>query len=346
MTATTATPLDAAVPPAVADWLARGLPESEPPFTAERIAGGYSMLTYRVTDRSGNAWVLRHQPAGRHEGGAHDTGREARAMSALHGTPVPVPRVRMVGTAADPLGLACHVTDFVDGHVLADDGVATRLLDPPALRHASLESARTLAALHTVDPDEVGLGDLGPRGAYLQRQLHRWRSVIARAATGEAAPQAERLARIADELERRMPRDDRSRVVHGDYRLGNAIVGPDGGIRAVLDWELVTLGEPLADLGLLAAFWDPPAEAMLGVRPATAAPGAASLDEALDRYAELTGADLDDFDFHYRMACWRVAGTALRGLSRYRSGVMNADFDTSRFVRACDAWIERARAPR
>jgi aminoglycoside phosphotransferase (APT) family kinase protein len=346
VTATTAAPLASGVPSAVGDWLARGLPESEPPFTAERVAGGYSMLTYRVTDRSGNAWVLRHRPAGRHDDGAHDTGREARAMSALYRTPVPVPRVRLVGGAGDPLGLPCHVTDFVDGHVLADASVAIRLLDPPALRRASLEVVATLAALHAVDPDEVGLGDLGPRGAYLQRQLHRWRSVIARSSSGEAAPRAARLEKIAEELARRMPRDDRARVVHGDYRLGNAIVGADGGIRAVLDWELVTLGEPLADLGLLAAFWDPPAEAMLGVRLATSAPGAADLDEALAHYAGLTGADLDDFDFHYRMACWRVAGTALRALNRYRSGVMNDDFDTSRFVVACDAWIELAQRPR
>jgi aminoglycoside phosphotransferase (APT) family kinase protein len=346
VTATTAAPLASGVPAAVGDWLAQGLPEAEPPFTAERIAGGFSMLTYRVTDRSGNAWALRHRPAGRHDGGAHDTDREARAMAALHRTAVPVPRVRLVGAARDPLGLPCHVTDFVDGHVLADADAAVRLLDPAALRHASLEVVTTLAALHAVEPDEVGLGDLGPRGAYLRRQLHRWRSVIARSSSGEAAPRAARLETIADELEGRMPRDDSGRVVHGDYRLGNTIVGSDGGIRAVLDWELVTLGEPLADLGLLAAFWNPPAEAMLGIRLATSAPGAASLDEALAHYAALAGADLDDFDFHYRMACWRVAGTALRALNRYRSGVMNDDFDTSRFVVACDAWIQLARQPR
>ncbi|GAA4471187.1 phosphotransferase family protein [Phytohabitans houttuyneae] len=345
MTATSAAPLATGVPAAVGGWLARGLPESVPPFRAERIAGGYSMLTYRVTDVAGHAWVLRHRPAGRHDGGAHDTGREARAMSALHPTAVPVPRVRLVGTAGDPLGLPCHVTDFVDGHVLADADAAATLLDPAALRHASLSVVATLAALHAVDPDEVGLGDLGPRGAYLRRQLHRWRSVIARSSAGEAAPRAARLEAMAARLERRMPRDDRSRVVHGDYRLGNAIVDAGGGIRAVLDWELVTLGEPLADLGLLAAFWDPPAEAMLGVRLATSAPGAASLDEAVAHYAALTGEDLSDFDFHYRMACWRVAGTALRALNRYRSGVMNDDVDTTRFVVACDAWIELAQRP-
>ncbi|GGM75375.1 phosphotransferase family protein [Dactylosporangium sucinum] len=337
-------PLAEGVPPAVREWLARGLPEADPPFTAERISGGYSMLTYRVADRSGRGWVLRHAPAGRHEGGAHDVGREARAMAALCTTPVPVPRVRLTGTADDPLGLPCHVTDFVDGHVLGNAEAAAALLEPPALRRASLDVVATLAALHTVAPDEIGLGDLGPRRSYLSRQLHRWRSVIAGAADG-APTQAAELGRIAQDLERRMPRDDRCRVVHGDYRLGNAIVGPDGEIRAVLDWELVTLGEPLADLGLLAAFWDPPAEAMLGVRLATSAPGAAGLGEALAHYAGLTGASLDDFEYHYRMACWRVAGTALRALHRYRSGVMNDAVDTSKFVAACDAWIRLANAP-
>jgi len=333
------------VPPAVADWLAGGLPEAEPPFAADRISGGYSMLTYRVTDRAGRAWALRHPPAGRHSGRAHDVDREARAMAALDGTPVPVPRVRLVGTAADPLGLPCHVTDFVDGHVLGDAAAATRLLDPAALRTASLDVVSTLAALHTVDPDAVGLGDLGPGRAYLQRQLHRWRGVIAEAARGGAEERGERLAAIADDLERRMPRDDARRVVHGDYRLGNAVVGGDGRVRAVLDWELVTLGEPLADVGLLAAFWDPPAEAMLGVRQPTSAAGAAPLAEALDRYATLTGADLADVDYHHRMACWRLAGTALRAWGRYRSGVMGDDVDTSRFLAACDAWIQLAHEP-
>lgn len=341
----TSPPLETAIPTEVTDWLAAALVEAEPPFAAERIEGGYSMLTYRLTDRAGHVWVLRHAPAGRHSGGAHDAGREARAMSALHPTPVPVPRVRAVGTVDDPLGLPCHVTDFVEGHVLSDDATAARLLDPAALRTASLESAAVLAALHQVDPDAVGLGALGPRRAYLSRQLHRWRQVIDACATGEAAARARQLAAIADDLERRLPTVDRCRVVHGDYRLGNAIVGPDGGIRAVLDWELVTLGEPLADVGLLMAFWDPPAEAMLGVRPATAAPGAASLGAALEHYARSTGDDLTEIEFHYRMACWRLAGTAVRALHRYQSGVMNDDLDTSPFMAACDAWIQLAHEP-
>lgn len=335
-------PLETEIPAPVREWLAQALVEAQPPFAVTRIEGGYSMLTYRLTDRAGRAWALRHAPPGRHAGGAHDAGREARAMAALEPTAVPVPRVRAVGTVDDPLGLPCHVTDFVEGHVLSDADTATRLLRPAALQAACYGIVATLADLHSVDPDAVGLGDLGPRHSYLRRQLSRWSKVIAASAEGEAASRSAQLAAIADDLQARLPQRDRCRIVHGDYRLGNAIVGSDGSIRAVLDWELVTLGEPLADLGLVMAFWDPPAEAMLGARPATSAPGTIDLRQALEHYAQCSGDDLADLDFHYRLACWRLAATAVRALHRYRSGVMNDDLDTTPFVAACDAWIELA----
>ena len=140
-----------------------------------------------------------------------------------------------------------------------------------------------------------------------------------------------------------MPADRAGGIVHGDYRLGNAITGEDGTIRAILDWELVTLGAPLADVGMMAAFWDPPADAMLGTRMPTAAPGAISVGDALEHYARLSGTDLGDIAFYQAFACWRLAATGLRSWARYESGAMGEAYDTSKFITAAGAWLDYAR---
>lgn len=338
----TSPPLTRTVPKELTEWLAAGLPEAVPPFAFDRISGGYSMLTYRMTDSGGTAWVLRHPPAGHHSGRSRNPLREARAMSALLATPVPVPRVRLTGTASDPLGLPCHITDFVDGLVLDNATVAESSVSAGSLRVASIGIADALAELHGIGPDEVGVGDLGPREDYLGRQLRRWSSVIAESVVARSADQVDELERIAAELWRRLPPDSGCRIVHGDYRLGNAITGDDGTIRAILDWELVTLGDPLADLGMLLAFWDPPPEAMLGVRMPTSAPGAIRVDEVVEHYVARTGSDPAQIDFHRAMACWRIACTAVRTLALYESGAMQEEQDVSRFVDAADAWIRLA----
>ncbi|MFB4295094.1 phosphotransferase family protein [Actinomadura sp. NTSP31] len=334
--------LEEQVPPALARWLADALPEAVPPFAFTRIAGGFSMLTWRFDDRAGHGWVLRHRPPGTHRGRAHDTAREARAIAALANTPVPVPRLRAVGTDDDPLGLSCHVTDFVPGLVLADADEASTCVTPEALTVASRGVVAALAALHAVDPDAVGLGDLGPRTGYLQRQFRRWSGVVDDLPFQDGTGVVELFQETRDRLLLRMPPDRACGVVHGDYRLGNAIIGEDGTIRAVLDWELVTLGDPLADVGMMAAFWDPPAEAMLGTRMPTAARGAIPVDEALDLYARLSGTGLEGIEFYQAFACWRLAATGLRSWTRYESGAMGEDYDTSKFVTAALAWLDYA----
>jgi aminoglycoside phosphotransferase (APT) family kinase protein len=338
------------VPPALTGWLTAALPEAEPPFEFTRIAGGFSMLTWRFTDKKGHCWVLRHRPPGTHQGRAHDTAREARAIGALAGTAVPVPRLRAAGTDDDPLGLSCHVTDFVPGYVLADAEIARTAVTPAALTSASRNIVTALAALHLVDPDPVGLGDLGQRDGYVQRQFQRWSGVVdSLAAAGRNSRVAELFRATGEQVRRHMPADhpahfDRpASIVHGDYRLGNAITGADGTIRAVLDWELVTLGDPLADVGLMAAFWDPPAEAMLGTRMPTSAPGAITVDQALDRYARQSGANLDGIAFYQAFAGWRLAATGLRTVARYESGAMGEAYDTTKFRTAATAWLEYAR---
>jgi aminoglycoside phosphotransferase (APT) family kinase protein len=335
------------VPQALADWLTAALTEAEPPLRFTRIAGGFSMITWRFTDQAGHAWVLRHRPPGTHQGRAHDTAREARALGALRGTAVPVPRLRAVGTDADPLGLSCHVTDFVPGHVLADAQAASSLVTPAALGVASKDIVTALAALHAVDPDAAGVGDLGQRTGYVERQLRRWGGVVDdltafRSAGKDKTGVVALFAAIGDQLRKRMPAGRTGGIVHGDYRLGNAITGEDGKIRAILDWELVTLGDPLADVGMMAAFWDPPAEAMLGTRMPTSAPGAISVDEALAHYARVSGTDLDNIAFYQSFSAWRLAATGLRSWVRYESGAMGEAYDTAKFVIAATAWLHYA----
>jgi aminoglycoside phosphotransferase (APT) family kinase protein len=336
-------PLAHEVPPALAQWLARALPEAEPPLRFTRIAGGFSMLTWRFDDQAGHSWVLRHRPPGTHQGRAHDTAREARAIGSLGGTAVPVPRLRAVGTDDDPLGLSCHVTDFVPGYVLADYRDASSYVTPQALAVASRDIVAALAALHAVEPDAVGLGDLGPRAGYVQRQFRRWSGVVDGLTFRDDTSTAELFQVTGDQLRRLMPPDHAGGIVHGDYRLGNAIAGDDGTIRAILDWELVTLGDPLADVGMMAAFWNPPADAMLGTRMPTTAPGAISVEQALEHYARLSGADLDGIAFYQAFAGWRLAATGLRSWARYESGAMGEAYDTSRFVTAATAWLDYAR---
>ncbi|MCX4096843.1 phosphotransferase family protein [Nocardia sp. alder85J] len=333
--------LDTGVPAELTAWLRSALPAAEPPFTCRRISGGYSMLTYHLDDATGHHWVLRHPPAGHHAGRAHDTDREARVMTALAGTAVPVPAVVAVGAATDPLGAPCHITEFVAGQVVSDEDAARRL-GPDALRTATTDIVTALATLHSIDPDAAGLGDFGPRTGYLERQLHRWRAVIDAAAGGDTADLAAALAGLADLIERNIRPDSAVRVVHGDYRLGNAIVGDDGRVRAVLDWELASLGDPLADLAGLVAFWNPPAAAMLGDRMPTLAPGAIGTDEVVRRYGAETGADLGNLWVYHTFAAWRLACTALRAHARYASGAMKDNSDLTRFTTACAAWIEAA----
>jgi aminoglycoside phosphotransferase (APT) family kinase protein len=331
------------VPAALAAWLAGALAEAEPPLRFTRIAGGFSMLTWRFDDQAGHSWVLRHRPPGTHQGRAHDTAREARAIGALGGTSVPVPRLRAVGTDDDPLGLSCHVTDFVPGYVLADADDASSQVTPRALTAASRGIVAALAALHAVEPGAVGLGDLGPSTGYVQRQFGRWSGVVDGLTVRDGTGVTGQFQAVREQLLRALPADRAAGIVHGDYRLGNAITGEDGSIRAILDWELVTLGDPLADVGMMAAFWDPPADAMLGTRMPTTAPGAITVGEALEHYARLSGADLGGIAFYQAFAGWRLAATGLRTWVRYESGAMGEAYDTSKFITAASAWLDYAR---
>ncbi|WP_018655569.1 phosphotransferase family protein [Actinomadura flavalba] len=308
----------AAVPgldvPRLTDWLARALPGAGAVTGAELIAGGRSNLTYGLTLAGGRRVVLRRPPLGHVLPTAHDMAREYRVMTALGtGTDVPVPRTLAFCDDEDVLGARFYLMDFVDGRVLRTEDDAAGLTADQA-RGLSERLATALAAIHTVDVDAAGLGDFGRPSGYMERQVRRWdqqwrrsQDAIEEAGGDPAGPEYDRLV---VRLRERLPQDAPARLVHGDFRLDNALVRLDPPeIAAVVDWEMSTLGDPLSDLGLTLVYWaeaaDPdglPVGATI-----TAAPGFLTRREFTDRYADLTGYDLSDLDFYVAFACFKLA---------------------------------------
>jgi aminoglycoside phosphotransferase (APT) family kinase protein len=239
---------------AITAWLSDRVPALEPPLGFSLIAGGHSNLTYLVTDAAGRRWVLRRPPLGLVLATAHDMGREHRIISALQGH---VPVAPVVGLSADASvnGAPFYVMDFVEGTVVRDVATAETLsLEQRATASTSLVDV--LADIHAVDVDHVGLGDLGRREAYLERQLRRWHGQWEKSRTRDLV--------VVEEVHRRLvegiPPQGPATIVHGDYRLDNCMLSEEGRIAAVLDWELCTLGDPMADLGLLCVYWADPGE--------------------------------------------------------------------------------------
>jgi aminoglycoside phosphotransferase (APT) family kinase protein len=304
--------------PPVTAWLADNVDRVEPPFTFELIAGGHSNLTYKVTGVDGAAVVLRRPPLGHVLATAHDMAREHKIISGVGRTDVPVPEA--LGVCEDDAvnGAPFYVMTFVEGDVLHDDKVAAAL--PEAERAAlGVHVAEVLAELHAVEPDDVGLGDLGRREAYIARQLTRWTRQWEQSKTREL-PQMEATQAT---LEQTMPDQVGATIVHGDYRLGNMITG-SGRIRAVLDWELCTLGDPMADVGYLMNNWVEPGDVRTaGSSSPTLAGGFGTRDEILARYQDLSGRDVSRVGYYRAFSYWRLAAICEGVYRRYKEGVMS-----------------------
>ncbi len=299
----------------VTRWLSQRIPDLRPPLTFSLIAGGHSNLTFRFVDRRGASFVLRRPPLGHVLESAHDMGREHRIVSAMAGTEVPV--APTYGLCEDPEvnGAPFYVMGYMPGKVLHDGETAKSL--PEEERYAlGLHVVDVLARLHRINPDDVGLGDLGRKEAYLARQLKRWTKQWEASKTHEI-PEMEATARL---LEERMPEQVGAAIVHGDYRLGNMIVG-DGRIRAVLDWELCTLGDPLADVGYLLNSWVEPGEPGAELVP-TGVGGFPGREEIRARYEEATGRDLGAINYYRAFSHWRLAAIGQGVYKRYLVGAM------------------------
>ena len=305
----------------VTRWLSQHVPALRPPVAYSLIAGGHSNLTYRCEDSAGNAYVLRRPPLGHVLESAHDMGREHKIIAALANTDVPV--APTYGLCGDPSinGAPFYVMRFVDGLVLNDSTIAKKIAESDR-RALGFHVIDVLATLHSFDPDAVGLGDLGRKEAYLARQLSRWTKQWEASKTHEI-PAMEETRRL---LEERMPQQIGSGIVHGDYRLGNMIVkGPR--IMAVLDWELCTLGDPLADVGYLMNAWATPEEipSAPGDGAPTAAGGFPTRTELCTRYEKATGRDLSGINYYRAFSHWRLAAIGQGVYKRYLVGAMGAN---------------------
>lgn len=304
---------------AVTAWFEKELHGVRPPLVFELIAGGHSNLTYKVTDASGTLHVLRRPPLHHVLPTAHDVGREHRIIAALGKTSVPVPPA--LGFCADPgvTGAPFYVMEFVPGHVLHDVDIASSALDQGARRAAGEAFIDVLADLHAVDPDAVGLGDLGRKEGYIARQLKRWYGQWEQSKTREL-PAVDQVHEI---LRSRIPEQGRASVVHGDYRLGNCICDDRGTIAAVLDWEICTLGDPLADLGYVLATWSHPSDPLpSALRAPSMAPGFLPRRDLLDRYAKRSGRNVSLIDFYVAFSFWKSACIVEGVYARYLGGAL------------------------
>lgn len=303
---------------AVTDWLTANVAGATAPFHFEVIAGGHSNLTYQVTGADESRFVLRRPPLGHVLASAHDMGREHRIIDGLQSSPVPVPPT--LGYCADHgvNGAPFYVMGFVDGLVVRDiDGAVD--LPPDARANASRSIADTLAAIHAVDLEAAGLSDLGRHEGYIARQLKRWFGQWNQQKTRELP----NVDAVHDALSQAIPEQGPATIVHGDYRLDNTIVAPDGEVRAVLDWEICTLGDPLADVGLLHVYWTGPDDAASAWSGgATTAPGFWDRRRLVERYAEVSGRDVSNLDFYVAFGYWKLACVLEGVYARYLGGAL------------------------
>ncbi len=298
-------------------WFVENVPVAEPPLSFERIAGGHSNLTYGVTDAAGQRWALRRPPLGKRLGSAHDMAREHRVVSALAATPVPVAPVLGLCEDESVNGAPFYVMGFVEGPILRGLAEAEAFPDEGDRQAIADRVVDTLVEIHAVDPDAVGLGELGRKEDYVARQLRRWQGQWEKSKTRELAV----IDEVHERLSARIPEQGPATIVHGDYRLDNMILTPAGEVAAVVDWELCTLGDPLADVGLLLVYWAQPGEEgqSLG-QPANLAPGFPDRDYLRGRYAERSGRDLAELDFYTALGYWKLA-IILEGVyARYSAG--------------------------
>ena len=305
---------------AVANWIAELGIGATGPLTFERIGNGQSNLTNLVTDAGGAKWILRRPPLGKLLASAHDVVREHRILSALQGSAVPVPKV--LGLTEDPAvtDAPLMLMSYVDGTVVDDVAVAERLsVERRAAIGASL--TKTLGAIHSVDLESAGVDDLASHKPYAERQLRRWSGQWEKSKTRDV-PAVEQLA---NRLHDAIPEQRELTLVHGDFHLSNVITSnADGSVVAVVDWELCTLGDPLADIGALLAYWPEQGENYIGQFMSSTLPGFPNRSELANAYFAETGRDRTALGFWHTLAVWKVAIIAEGVLRRLTDDPRNA----------------------
>ena len=326
---------------AVSAWLDENVPGAEGPYRFEVIAGGHSNLTFSVIGSDGRRMVLRRPPLSHGLASAHDMGREHRVISGLATSSLPVPTTLGMCDDESVNGAPFYVMAHVDGTVIRDEETARSALDFDGRSNASRSLIDNLAALHAIDPHDVGLDGLGRHDGYLARQLKRW--------YGQWNAQKTRDLPLVDEVHDALladlPEQTSVSIVHGDYRLDNTMLAADGTVAAILDWEICTLGDPLADIGLLAVYWTGPNdEPSAWAAPATRVEGFWDRDDLITRYGEVSGRDLSRLDVYVAFASWKLACILEGVYARYLGGALGSrdPAELEPFRQQVDAAAQRA----
>jgi aminoglycoside phosphotransferase (APT) family kinase protein len=323
----------------VSAWFKDNISGSEPPLVFMLVAGGRSNLTFEVTDALNHRYVLRRPPTGHLLPTAHDMKREYRIISALGPAGIPAPPALGLCDDETVNGAPFYVMGFVDGIIARTAEIAEHNLNVDARRRVGESLIDTLAQIHSVDPAGVGLGDLGRTEGYIARQLKRWYANYRAANESRGGNALADVVEVHDFLSAHIPEQGPAAIVHGDYRLDNCIVSSEGEVLAVLDWELCTLGDPMADVGQLLVYWPEPGErSVLGASPTTA-DGFITREEVARRYAAASGRDLSEIDFYTAFAYWKLACILEGVYARYVGGAMGNDgFDFSGYPESI-AWL-------
>ncbi|GAB17197.1 hypothetical protein GOEFS_021_00240 [Gordonia effusa NBRC 100432] len=307
---------------AVSDWFAVNVPDSVLPLDFTQLAGGRSNLTYLVDDARGGRWVLRRPPLTSTAPTAHNMTREWSILSLLQPSVAPTPTPIALCSEPAVTGAQFYVMEYVPGIVVECDDDAEQF-SAAMQRKLSEGTIDALAALHLIPCETTEFDEFRRSGTYLERQLRRWSAQIE--GSGGATAEWSRAYRL---LVDRRPAERYVGVVHGDYRLGNLLIDDAGAVRGILDWELWSVGDVLADVGWLVATWSSPD--VVGWAPC-AGSGFLTPDELVSRYEYATGYDASDIDYYHAFALWRLACIAEGVLVRYRAGAMgeaeDVDFD-------------------
>ncbi len=311
--------------PTVEAWIEENVTGLTGPFAWERLEGGHSNLTFRLTDGAGNRAVIRRPPLGELLPKAHDMVREFTVISGLGPTDVPVPEAKGLCQDTEVTGAVFYVMSEVPGRALYTVDDVEEHLSTEARAATGRSFIGTLAALHRIDPADVGLEGLARHDGYVSRQLRTWYGSWQASIEG-AAYDDPRIHELHASLSDRVPEQGPARVVHGDYGMHNCMVDAAGQVVAVLDWEIATLGDPLADFAYAINGWsDPDDEIRVSHEAATTAPGFSRRQELVDHYAELTGCDLSQLDY-YRSFNYFKTACILHGVyARYMLGQKSTD---------------------
>jgi aminoglycoside phosphotransferase (APT) family kinase protein len=311
----------------VTAWIVERAEGVVPPLHFELVGAGGSNLTYDVRDQARGRWALRRPPVRNVLPTAHDMEREHRIVSALAAnTDVPVPAPLGFCDDGEVTGAPFWVAAFVDGLILRDEETA-RTLDDDTARAATESLVEVQVAFHGVDVDGIGLGDLGRRDGYVERQLRRWHTQYERSQS--------RSLPLVDELHERLARSvpveqGRAGLAHGDYRFDNTVLGADGRIIAVLDWELCTIGDPVADFCWSLMYWADPGDPYSFLQsPPTVAPSFPSRAVVAELYAERSGRDLSSLDWFLAFGWWKMACIVEGVYARKRAGARGHAADES-----------------